>query len=56
MSVALYNLGTLTLLAGVTYVCHLARIPERWMVCIALLLLSAGAVNAMSNLRQRDLS
>ena len=30
MSFGLYTLGTIVLIIGVLYVCHLAHIPQRW--------------------------
>ena len=54
MSFGLYTLGTLILIAGVVYICHLAHIPQRWVVGIAVLLLGAGIMAAVSNTRQKD--
>ncbi len=54
MSVGLYTIGTLILIAGVAYVCHLAHIPQRWVIGIAILLLGAGIMGAASNTRQKD--
>ena len=54
MSFGLYTLGTLILIAGVVYVCHLSHIPQRWVIGIAILLLGAGIMGAVSNTRQKD--
>jgi hypothetical protein len=54
MSFGLYTLGTIILIAGVLYVCHLAHVPQRWEVAIALLLLGAGVMGAVSSTRQKD--
>lgn len=54
MSFGLYTLGTLALIAGVIYVCHLAHVPQRWAIGIALLLLGAGVLSAASNTRQKN--
>jgi hypothetical protein len=54
MSFGLYTAGTIILIAGVLYVCHLAHIPQRWEIAIALLLLGAGIMGAVSSTRQKD--
>lgn len=53
MSFVLYTLGTIVLIAGVLYVCHLAHIPQRWMIGIAVVLLGAGIMGALTNTRAR---
>ena len=54
MSFALYTLGTIVLIIGVLYVCHLVHIPQHWMIGIALLLFGAGIMGAVSSTRQKD--
>jgi uncharacterized membrane protein len=54
MSFALYSLGTLILIAGVVYVCHLLHMPEHWVIAIAIVLLGAGIMGAVSSTRRRD--
>jgi hypothetical protein len=54
MSFGLYTLGTVILIVGVVYVCHLAHVPQHWVVAIALLLLGAGIMGAVSSTRQKD--
>jgi hypothetical protein len=54
MSFGLYTLGTLILIAGVVYICHLAHLPSHWVVAIAILLLGAGIMGAVSSTRQKD--
>ena len=54
MSFGIYTVGTLILIAGVIYICHLANIPQRWVVGIAILLLGAGIMGAVSNTRSKD--
>jgi hypothetical protein len=54
MSFGLYTLGTIILIIGVLYVCHLAHIPQRWETAIALLLLGAGIMGAVSSTRHKD--
>ncbi len=54
MSFGIYTLGTIILIVGVLYVCHLAHIPQHWMVGIAILLLGAGMMGAVTNTRSKD--
>lgn len=54
MSFGLYTFGTLLLIAGVLYVCHLAHIPQHWMVALAIVLLGAGIMAAVTNTRSKD--
>ncbi len=54
MSFGIYTLGTIILIVGVLYVCHLAHIPQHWMVGIAILLLGAGIMGAVTNTRSKD--
>ncbi|MGA8937621.1 MAG: hypothetical protein WB439_00500 [Acidobacteriaceae bacterium] len=56
MSFALYGVGTLILIAGVLYVCHLIHVPPHWMMAIAILLLGGGLMGAVNSTRQRDKS
>lgn len=55
-SFAIYTLGTVILIAGVLYVCHLAHLPSHWTIAIAILLLGAGLMSAVNSTRQRDRS
>ncbi len=54
MSFGIYNLGTILLIVGVLYVCHLARVPQPWMIGVAILLLGAGIMGAMTNTRSKN--
>ena len=54
MSFSLYLIGTLILIAGVAYVAHLAHVPEHWIFAIAIVLLGAGVMGAVSSTRRRD--
>lgn len=54
MSFGIYALGTIILMAGVAYVCHLAHIPDKWVFAIALLILGAGIMGGVSSTRQKD--
>jgi hypothetical protein len=56
MSFALYTLGTIILIGGVLYVCHLAHVPSHWTIAIAILLFGAGLMSAVNSTRQRDSS
>jgi len=54
MSFGLYTVGTIILIIGVAYVCHLAHVPQTWVIAICLLLLGAGIMGAVSTTRQKD--
>ena len=54
MSFTLYLIGTIILVAGVAYVAHLAHVPEHWIIAIAIVLLGAGVMGAVSSTRRRD--
>jgi protein-S-isoprenylcysteine O-methyltransferase Ste14 len=54
MSFGLYILGTIILIVGVVYVCHLAHMPSHWVGAIAIVLLGAGVMGAVSSTRQKD--
>ena len=54
MSFGIYTVGTIILIAGVLYVCHLMHIPQRWEIGIAILLLGAGIMGGVSSTRQKD--
>ena len=56
MSFALYGLGTLILIIGVLYVCHLVHLPSHWTIAIAILLFGGGLMSAVNSTRQRDKS
>ncbi len=54
MSFSLYLIGTIILVAGVAYVAHLAHVPEHWILAIAIVLLGAGVMGAVSSTRRPD--
>lgn len=54
MSFGLYLVGTLILIAGVVYVCHLAHIPQHWVLAISIVMLGAGIMGAVSSTRHKD--
>jgi len=56
MSFALYGVGTLILIIGVLYICHLVHLPSHWTIALAIVLFGAGMMGAVSSTRQRDKS
>jgi len=54
MSFAMYLIGTIILVAGVVYICHLAHLPSAWVGAIAIVLLGAGIMGAVSSTRHKD--
>lgn len=54
MSFGIYTVGTIILIAGVLYICHIMHIPQRWEIGIAILLLGAGIMAAVTNTRSKD--
>jgi len=54
MSFGMYLLGTVILICGVGYVCHLAHIPQHWIAAICIVLLGAGVMGAVSSTRRKD--
>ena len=56
MSFALYAVGTLILIVGVLYICHLVHLPQHWTIAIAIVLFGAGMMGAVSSTRQKDKS
>jgi hypothetical protein len=54
MSFALYALGYLILIAGVSYLAHLFHIPDHYIFAIALIMLGIGVVTGVANTRQKD--
>jgi protein-S-isoprenylcysteine O-methyltransferase Ste14 len=55
-SFAIYSLGTLIVIIGVIYICHLAHMPQSWMIGLTILLVGGGLIGAVNNTRQRDKS
>jgi energy-converting hydrogenase Eha subunit C len=54
MSFALYAVGYIILIAGVSYLAHLIHIPDHYIVAIAVIMLGIGVVTGVSNTRQKD--
>jgi hypothetical protein len=50
----MYLIGTMILIAGVVYVCHLAHLPSHWVLAISVVLLGAGVMGAVSSTRHKD--
>ncbi len=55
-SFAIYTIGTLIIIAGVIYICHLVHMPTQWIVGLSILLVGAGLIGAVNSTRQRDKS
>ena len=43
MSFALYGVGTLILIIGVLYICHLVHLPQHWTIAVGIVLVGARA-------------
>jgi cytochrome c biogenesis protein CcdA len=54
MSFSLYLIGTVVLVCGIGYICHLAHVPHHWIAAIVIVLLGAGIMGAVSSTRRRD--
>jgi hypothetical protein len=55
-SFAIYAIGLVIVIIGVVYICHIAHIPQTWIIGITILMLGAGLIGAVNNTRQRDKS
>jgi TctA family transporter len=44
MAYGLYAVGYLLVIAGISYIAHLMRIPQEWIVGIVIVLLGVGAI------------
>ncbi|HEX3569931.1 MAG TPA: hypothetical protein VHU44_03835 [Acidobacteriaceae bacterium] len=54
MSFALYSIGYLILIVGVAYLAHLMRVPEHYIIAIAVILLGIGVVTGVQSTRHKD--
>lgn len=54
MSFALYLMGMVVVIAGLAYGAHLAHVPERWIVVMALVLAGLGIVGGVKSTRMKD--
>ncbi len=54
MSVALYALGYLMIVAGVAYLASLMHIPQTWIMAIVVILLGIGIVTVAQNNRGKS--
>lgn len=55
-SFAIYAIGTVILIAGVIYICHLVHLPQQWIIGLTILLIGAGIIGAVNSTKQRDKS
>ena len=53
-SFAIYLVGTLIVIIGVVYICHIAHMPQTWTIGLAILLIGGGIMGAVNSTRQRD--
>lgn len=54
MSFALYMIGYLVLIAGVTYGLRLAHVPQHWIIVADLILVGAAIATGVSSTRHKD--
>jgi hypothetical protein len=54
MSFALYVLGYLILIGGLIYGAVILRVPSRWIVVGAIVMLGAGILTGVTATRQKD--
>jgi hypothetical protein len=54
MSFGLYMVGTIVLIVGIVYICHLAHVPQHWVIGLAIVALGAGVMGAVSSTRSKD--
>ena len=54
MSFALYVLGFLIFIGGVTWGAHLMHVPTRWIAVADLILIGLGIASAAKSTRQKD--
>jgi hypothetical protein len=55
-SFAMYAIGTLVLIVGIDYICHIAHVPQQWIIGLTILMLGAGLMGAVNATRQKDKS
>jgi len=56
MSLGLYLVGYLIVIAGVTYGMSLAHMPQRWIIVVDLILVGAAILTGVTSTRQKDSS
>ena len=54
MSFALYVLGFVILIIGISYGAHLAHIPAQWIVVGDIILIGLGIITGVTGTRHRD--
>lgn len=54
MSFALYMIGYLVAIIGVTYGLHLAHVPQHWIIVADLILVGAAIATGVGSTRHKD--
>jgi hypothetical protein len=54
MSFGIYAIGYLVLIAGVCYLAHLMRVPQTYIIAIAVILFGIGIVTGVQSTRHKD--
>jgi hypothetical protein len=54
MSSALYAVGYLLLVVGVSWLAHLSHIPDSYILAIAVIMLGIGVVTGIENAHQKE--
>ena len=54
MSFGLYMVGTIVLIIGIVYLCHIAHVPQHWVIAISIIALGAGVMGAVTSTRGKD--
>lgn len=54
MSFALYMIGYLIAIIGVTYGLHLAHVPQHWIIVADLILVGAAIATGVGSTRHKD--
>jgi len=54
MSFGIYLGGTIILIIGVVLICNITHMPSHWTAAIAVILLGAGVMGAVSSTRHKD--
>jgi amino acid transporter len=54
MSFAIYAIGYFILILGVAYLAHLMRVPQAYIVAVAIILFGIGIVTGVQRTRSKD--
>jgi len=54
MSLGIYVLGDLILIAGIVYLAHLMEVPQPYIVAIGVIMAGIGIVTGVQSTRQKD--